>query len=115
MTVQSPKAWPVAGIARVSVSPQAQERVSTPSVVQVAGVVTVQSPKVWPVAGIARVSVSPQAQERVSTPSAVQVAGVVTVQSPKAWVWSVQTMSARFRVRMRGAMGVPSSRTKVLS
>lgn len=29
--------WPVAGIARVSVSPQAQERVSTPSAVQVAG------------------------------------------------------------------------------
>ena len=69
---------------RVSVSPQAEQvRVSVPSTVQVAGVVTVHSPKECPVAGIARVSVSPQAQEWVSTPSAVQVAGVVTVHSPK--------------------------------
>ena len=76
----------MAGIARVSVSPQAQEWVSTPSAVQVAGVVTVHSPKEWPVAGIVWVSVSPQAQVRVFTPSLVQVAGVVTVHSPKAWV-----------------------------
>ena len=34
-------------MARVSVSPQAQVRVSTPSVVQVAGVVTVHAPKAW--------------------------------------------------------------------
>lgn len=83
----SASTWPVAGIARVSVSPQAEQvRDSTPSTVQVAGVVTVHSPKEWPVAGIVWVSVSPQAQVRVFTPSLVQVAGVVTVHSPKAWV-----------------------------
>ena len=78
----------MAGIARVSVSPQAEQvRDSTPSTVQVAGVVTVHSPKECPVAGIVWVSVSPQAEQvRVFTPSSVQVAGVVTVHSPKVWV-----------------------------
>ena len=42
----SASTWPVAEIARVSVSPQAEQvRDSTPSLVQVAGVVTVHSPK----------------------------------------------------------------------